>query len=70
MSTELSPVPRLSLRREEAAAALGVSEDDFDARIKSELRCVRSGRLKLYPVAELQRWLEKSAAAILDEEAV
>jgi hypothetical protein len=61
-------VPRIALRREEAAAALGVSDDHFDARIKPELRVVRSGRLKLYPVAELERWATESAAPILEGE--
>ena len=60
-------VPRIALRREEAAAALGVSDDHFDARIKPELRVIRSGRLKLYPIAELERWAMESAAPILDD---
>ena len=64
MSTQnvVATVPRLSLRREEAAAALGVSGDHFDRHVRHELRAVRSGRVALYPVAELERWLEKNAA--------
>ena len=62
-------VPRLALRREEAAEALGVSDDFFDARIRAELRVVRRGTLRLYPVSELQRWLEKNAALALEEAA-
>ena len=63
-----APVPRIALRREEAAAALGVSDDHFDARIKPELSVIRSGRLKLYPIAELERWAIESAAPILGDE--
>ncbi len=64
-----SPVPRLSLRREEAAEALGVSEDFFDSRVRHELRAVRRGRIILYPVAELEAWLASSAEHILEGEA-
>jgi excisionase family DNA binding protein len=54
--------PRLSLRIEEASAALGVSPDYFRENIAPELRIVRDGRLRLVPVAELQRWLERHAS--------
>jgi len=60
-------VPRLALRREEAAEALGVSDDFFDARIRAELRVVRRGKLMLYPTTELQAWLEKNAGLVLEE---
>jgi excisionase family DNA binding protein len=53
--------PRLALRPEEAAEALGVSREFFDVHVKSELRLVRRGRLVLVPVAELERWLLESA---------
>jgi hypothetical protein len=52
------------LRREEAAAALGVSHDSFDRHIGFELRVVRRGALKLYAVTELQRWLTANAEAM------
>ena len=55
-------VPRLALRREEAAAAIGVSVDHFDTAVRPELRAVRRGRVVVYPVRELERWLEKNAA--------
>jgi len=62
----VAPVPRVTLRPEEAAAALGVSRDFFDHNIAPELRAIRRGRLKLYPVRELVRWVETSAARLLD----
>lgn len=56
-----APVPRVALTREEAAAALGVSLSHFSRHVAPELRMVRSGSTRLVPVAELQRWAERSA---------
>ena len=58
MIEPLRPVPRVALRPEEAAAALGVSRDFFDEHIKTELHVVRRGKLCLYGVRELERWVE------------
>jgi hypothetical protein len=42
---------------------LGVSRDFFDDHIKPELRIVRRGsKTILIPGAEVERWLDKSAA--------
>src|SRR3954451_22706626 len=54
-------VPRLALKKTEAAEALSVSVDFFEDHIMCELRIVRRGRRRLVPVAELMRWLESSA---------
>lgn len=54
-------VPRLAMNKTDAAAALGVSVDFFDAHIAAELKCVRRGRRRLYPTTELQRWLDAEA---------
>jgi excisionase family DNA binding protein len=57
------PLPRLSVKPDEAAEMLGVSRDYLDEHIKPELRIIRRGsKTILIPVAELERWLEKSAA--------
>jgi hypothetical protein len=53
--------PRLSLTRRDAAAALGVSVSHFRRHVQPYLRCVYSGQLRLYPVSELERWLEQEA---------
>ena len=58
-------VVRLTLSPQEAADALGVSRDYFDAHVRDELRVVRRGRLVLVPVRELERWVEENAAAVL-----
>jgi excisionase family DNA binding protein len=58
---------RITLSPAEAAAALGVSRDFFDKHIGPELRIVRRGRLKLIPVKELERWVEREAALTWDD---
>jgi excisionase family DNA binding protein len=60
-------VPRVALRVEEAAAALGVSDDFFREHVADELRWVRRGRLKVVPVSELERWLEANAHRTLED---
>jgi excisionase family DNA binding protein len=61
----LAEVPRLALSPDEAAQSLGVSRDYLDEHVGGELRWVRRGRRKLVAVAELERWLERSAARTL-----
>jgi hypothetical protein len=63
--SERLPIPRVALRPEEAAAALGVSRDFFDESIAPELRVIRRGRLKLYAVRELERWADENAERVL-----
>lgn len=65
--TRQTAVPRLALRPEEAAAALGVSRDHLEEHIAHELRWVRRGRCKLVAVVELERWLEDNAARVLED---
>jgi len=60
-------VPRVALTRQEAAASLGVSVDHFERHILPALRVIRSGRLVLVPVAELERWAQEQAAHALQE---
>jgi excisionase family DNA binding protein len=52
---------RLALSPDEAAALLGVSRDYFDEHVIDELRIVRRGRRILVALAELERWLDRSA---------
>lgn len=60
-------LPRLAIGPADAAVMLGVSRDFFDEHIKPELRIVRRGsKTILIPVAELERWLETSAARWCD----
>lgn len=60
-------VPRVALRVEEAAAALGVSDDFFREHVRPHLAVIRCGRLRLYRLAELERWaIEAEERAPLD----
>ena len=54
-------VPRIALTPPEAAAALGVGPDFFDANVAPELRVIRRGRKRLVPVSELERWAAENA---------
>jgi hypothetical protein len=58
---------RLALTRVEAAASLGISVDSFERFVQPEFRLIRRGRLRLVPVAELERWLDSNAARVLEE---
>jgi hypothetical protein len=57
-------VQRLALSKSEAAKALGVSVDFFDAHVQHELACVRRGRRRLYPVAAVEQWLAEQSERI------
>jgi excisionase family DNA binding protein len=63
--------PRASLPRlafgspEEAAASIGVGRTFFYEEIMPELRVVRRGRKRIIPFAELERWLDRNASAVL-----
>ena len=54
-------IPRIALTPAEAAAAIGVGPDFFDANVAPELRLVRRGRKRLVPVSELERWTTENA---------
>jgi hypothetical protein len=58
------PVPRLALRwPDEVAGALGVSRSWlYDSGLAGELRFVRSGKVRLVPVGELERVLDRLSA--------
>jgi len=56
-----TPAERLALSPDEASAVLGVSRDYFDEHVLDELRVVRRGRRILVALAELERWLDRSA---------
>ena len=61
----VAPVPRVALSREEAAASLGISLDSFERHVAPDLRLIRRGRLRMVPVAELERWAGEQAEPTL-----
>ena len=60
-------IPRIALTPTEAAAAIGVGPDFFDANVAPELRLIRRGRKRLVPVAELERWRAENASRAIGE---
>ena len=46
-------------------AALGMSLDSFERHVQPELRLIRRGKLRLVPVAELERWADGAAERTL-----
>ena len=54
-------MPRYSVTRKEAAAALGMSVDTFERRVQPFVRVVLCGQLVLVPPTELERWVRDNA---------
>jgi len=57
---------RLALTKREAAAALGMSVDSFERHVQPELRVVRRGRLRLFALTEIERWLRENGAKTIE----
>jgi len=64
--SDVAPIPRLALTREEAAQSIGMSLDSFERHVQPSLRLCRLGRMRLVPISELQRWLDDNAERTLD----
>ena len=45
---------------------MGMSVNSFERHVQPELRVIRRGALRLYPVRELERWLEANADLTLN----
>ena len=58
-----APLARVTLSVDEAASALGISRDHLERHILRDLRIIYTGRRRLIPVSELQRWAELQAVA-------
>jgi hypothetical protein len=58
--------PPLALTKAEAAEAPSMSVDSLERYVMPDLRVVRRGRLVLIAVDELRRWLDRSAARVLE----
>jgi hypothetical protein len=62
LSLTVRPV---ALAKPLAAQALGMSVDSFDRYVAADVRCIRRGRLRTYPIAELERWADENAESLL-----
>ncbi|MEA2190749.1 MAG: hypothetical protein QOI73_870 [Solirubrobacteraceae bacterium] len=66
MSDYVFNVQPVAVPKSTAAAMLGMSVDSFERYVQSDLRCIRRSRLRLFPVAELERWADDSAERTLE----
>lgn len=62
-----APIPPIALKPTAAAAAMGVGETFFNEEIAPDLRVIRRGRVRLFPVAELERWADEHAEKTLGD---
>lgn len=60
------PLPRYTLTRREAAAALSISLNHFERHVQPELKVVPLGQLILIPVSELERWVQRHARFLVE----
>ncbi len=69
MSRVTFTVTPIALAKPDAASALGMSTDSFERYVLADVRCIRRGRLRLFPIAELERWANENAERLLDGKA-
>ena len=65
-AAETPAVAPLALQRKGAAASLAISPDTFDRRVRPHVRCCYLGSLRLWPVSELQAFLDRESVAPYD----
>lgn len=53
--------PVLAVQHKDAPAVLGMGKTSFEKYVVPEVTCVRRGAMRVYPVKELERWLERNA---------
>ena len=59
---QISSVDPVAVTRRQAATMVGMSLDSFERHVQPEIRIVRRGAMRLIPVAEIARWVERNAA--------
>lgn len=60
MSATARDVPTVTLRKEEAARALGVSLAWFERNVDGKVPRIQIGRMCLYRVKDLEKWAESN----------
>lgn len=60
MSDAVHLVP-IAVAPDEAARMLGMSRASFDRHVRHEVRCIRLGKMRLYPVDALREWADANA---------
>lgn len=59
-------VRRLLLTKAEAAESLGMSISSFERYVMPDVKVVRQGALRLYPIGALEAWVEANAMLTLE----
>jgi hypothetical protein len=54
-------VPRIALTKAEAPESLGISVGSLNKYVLPDVKVIRRGTIVLIPVAELERWAERSS---------
>ncbi|MGH2941333.1 MAG: hypothetical protein ACRDLN_00960 [Solirubrobacteraceae bacterium] len=65
MSDYVLAVRPIAVPKATAAVMLGMSVDSFERYVMADMLCIRRGRLRLYPVHELERWASENADRLL-----
>ena len=66
MSGFVVSVPPVAVPKPTAAAMLGMSIDSFERHAQPDLKVIRRGRLRLFAVAELERWAAEAGERTLE----
>lgn len=68
-SPRVSPVPRMALSLEETGQSTSLCSKTVSRLIaEGKLGCVTVGTRRLVPLTEIQRWLDREAASLSDQE--
>lgn len=65
----LVAVQPIALQKRDAAAALGMSVDSFERYVQPHVRCIRRGRMRIYPVLDLARFCDEHAERLFEDAA-
>jgi hypothetical protein len=55
----------VAVTRLEAAAIVGMSGSKFDELVRPYIRAIRRGGMLLFPVKDLERWVDENAEKVL-----
>jgi hypothetical protein len=58
---------RLALTRREPPEALGISVESFARYVQPEVKMVRRGSLRLFPISDLERWLKENGSSMVED---
>jgi len=53
--------PCLAVQHKDAPDVLGMGKTSFEKYVGPEVRCVRRGKMRVYPVRDLEGWLQRNA---------